>query len=206
MGVEVDAAALLEVGELGDFEAVEKNLPTDSPGTERGRFPIVFLEADIVGAEINANGAEAAQVEVLDVRGRGLEDHLILKVFVEAIGIFAVAAVGRAAGRLYEGNSIGILAENTEESFGVHGAGADFGVVGLLENAALGVPEVHEFKDQLLKVRPFGFALPSSFTLTFTASPKPLIPCFVAQAFRPDGFQCHGAISPALWKASPLKG
>src|SRR5579883_1953306 len=68
--VKVDATALLEVGELGDFEAVQQYLPTDAPGTEGGGFPVVFLEADVVLAQVDANGAEAAQVDVLNVRGR----------------------------------------------------------------------------------------------------------------------------------------
>src|SRR4029434_3584655 len=42
-GIEVQAAALLEVSELGDLETVEQNLPADTPGAERRRFPGVSL-------------------------------------------------------------------------------------------------------------------------------------------------------------------
>src|SRR5580658_2214378 len=42
-GVKVDAAALLEVGELRDLKAIQHNLPADAPGAERGRLPVVFL-------------------------------------------------------------------------------------------------------------------------------------------------------------------
>ncbi len=45
----VDAADLLEIGELGDFHAVEPDLPAQPPGAQRGVFPVIFNEADIVG-------------------------------------------------------------------------------------------------------------------------------------------------------------
>src|SRR5271170_8013505 len=35
-GIEIDAAALLEVGELGDLQAIEHHLPTDAPCAQRG--------------------------------------------------------------------------------------------------------------------------------------------------------------------------
>ena len=45
---EVDAAGLLEVGELRDLHAVEQHLPADAPRAERRRLPVVLLEADVV--------------------------------------------------------------------------------------------------------------------------------------------------------------
>src|SRR5262249_44280651 len=41
--VQIDAAALLEVGELRDLQAVEHDLPAYAPGAEGGRFPVVFF-------------------------------------------------------------------------------------------------------------------------------------------------------------------
>jgi len=55
-GVEVHPAALLEVGELGDFEAVEHDLPANAPGSADGPLPVVFLELDVVLAEVDADG------------------------------------------------------------------------------------------------------------------------------------------------------
>src|ERR1019366_8721735 len=46
--VKVDAAALLEVGELRDLEAVEHDLPADAPRTQRWRLPVVLFELDVV--------------------------------------------------------------------------------------------------------------------------------------------------------------
>src|SRR5262249_10526495 len=51
---ELDAAGLLEVRELRDLEAVEEHLPADSPRAERGGFPVVFLEADVVLPGVDA--------------------------------------------------------------------------------------------------------------------------------------------------------
>src|SRR6266571_4739161 len=66
-GIEINPAALLEVSELGDLQSVEENLPTDAPGTERGRLPIVLFEANIVLLESDAECTEALEVDVLDV-------------------------------------------------------------------------------------------------------------------------------------------
>ncbi len=46
--IQIDAAALLEVGELRDLLAVQHHLPADAPGAERGRFPVVLFELNIV--------------------------------------------------------------------------------------------------------------------------------------------------------------
>src|SRR5580704_7663465 len=92
--VEIESTALLEVGELRDFHAVEHDLPADAPGTQRWRFPVVFFELDVVLGEVYADGLKAAEILVDDVGWRWLQDHLKLLVLVEAIGIFAVTTVG----------------------------------------------------------------------------------------------------------------
>src|SRR5947209_6606073 len=43
-GIEVHAAALLEVGELRDLQAVKHHLPANAPRAQRRRLPIVFLK------------------------------------------------------------------------------------------------------------------------------------------------------------------
>ncbi len=57
--VEVDAPDLLEVGELGDLHPVEPYFPTQAPGAQGGRFPVVLHEADIVVQGVDAQGLEA---------------------------------------------------------------------------------------------------------------------------------------------------
>src|SRR5215471_3694570 len=71
--------------------------------------------------------------------------------FVQAVGVLAVASIGRPARWLDISDAIGSGTEDTKERFRVHGAGANFGVVGLLENAPLVSPEVHEFENEILK-------------------------------------------------------
>jgi hypothetical protein len=70
-----------------------------------------------------------------------------LHVLVEAIRILAVASVSGAAAGLNVGDSIGLGAENAEESFGVHGAGTDFHIVWLLEYATLLHPKMRELEN-----------------------------------------------------------
>ncbi len=46
----IDAADLLEIGELRHFHAVAPDFPAQAPGAERRAFPIVLDEADVVVA------------------------------------------------------------------------------------------------------------------------------------------------------------
>jgi hypothetical protein len=63
-------------------------------------------------------------------------------VLIEAVGIFAVATVGGTAAGLNEGYTIWIGPEDSEEGFRMHGAGADFNVIGLLQYASLLHPKM----------------------------------------------------------------
>src|SRR5262249_28730910 len=99
--IQVNAAALLEVGELCNFESVEKNLPADAPRTERWRFPVVLFKANVVLFQIQTDCSEALQINILDVGGRRLQDYLKLRMLVEAIGILPIATVGGPTARLY---------------------------------------------------------------------------------------------------------
>jgi hypothetical protein len=68
-------------------------------------------------------------------------------VLVEAIGVLAVATVGGATAGLNVRDSIRRGAENAEERFGMHRAGADLDIVWLLEDATLLDPEMRQLKD-----------------------------------------------------------
>src|SRR5207244_13193193 len=98
---ELDAAGLLEVGELRNLHAVEHHLPADAPRTERRRFPVVLLEADIVLARIDATSLEALQIHLLHFVRRRLEDDLKLVVLEQTLRVFAEPAVGGPARRLH---------------------------------------------------------------------------------------------------------
>src|SRR5215469_1678901 len=54
-GVQIEAAALLEVGELRDLESVEHDLPADAPCAPGGPLPVVFFELQVMLGEIDAN-------------------------------------------------------------------------------------------------------------------------------------------------------
>ena len=73
---QIHAAALLEVSELRDFEAVEHHLPAHAPRAQRGRFPVIFFKLDVVLAQVDANRRQRLQVQLLHILGRRLEDHL----------------------------------------------------------------------------------------------------------------------------------
>ena len=101
--------------------------------------------------EVDADGFEAAEVLLDHVGGRGLQDHLQLRVLVEAVGIVAVAAVGGAAAGLHIGDAVGLRAEHAQEGLRAHGAGADFHVVRLLNDAAALGPVLFQLEDDFLK-------------------------------------------------------
>ena len=88
---------MLEVGELGDFHAVQPDFPAQTPGAEGRRFPVVFDEADVVDQRVEADVLERAQVQFLEVVRVRLQDHLELVVVLQTVRVFAVAAVSRAA-------------------------------------------------------------------------------------------------------------
>ncbi len=77
-GVQVDSPALLEIGELRNLESVEQDLPTYPPSTQGRRLPVVLLKANVMLLQIDPDGGEALQVNVLHIHRRGLEDDLKL--------------------------------------------------------------------------------------------------------------------------------
>ena len=108
------------------------------PQAPSGRaLPVVLDEADVVQLRVDADGVERAEVEVLEVGRRRLEDDLELVVVLPAVRVLAVAAVGRAARRLDVGGVPRLGAERAQRRRRVEGAGADLHVVGLQDHAAL---------------------------------------------------------------------
>src|SRR5690606_28344696 len=119
----VKPAHLLEVGELGYFHAIEPDFPAQAPGTQGGVFPVVLDEADIVLRGVDAQGAQGVDVQIENFGGRGLEHDLVLVVVLQAVGVFAVAAVFGAPGRLYIGRAPVLGSDGSQERGGVIGAG-----------------------------------------------------------------------------------
>ena len=99
------AADLLEIGELRHFHAVTPNLPAQPPSAEGRGFPVVLDKADVMQRGVDADGFQRAKVEVLQIGRRGFDDHLILIIMLQAVGVFAIAAIGWAARGLHIGRS-----------------------------------------------------------------------------------------------------
>src|SRR5580700_3281971 len=57
-GIKIDSATLLKIGELGNLQPVQQHLPADAPGAQRRGFPVVFLEANIMLLQSDANGSK----------------------------------------------------------------------------------------------------------------------------------------------------
>src|SRR5262245_6743270 len=73
-----DPADLLEIGELANLHAVEPNLPAEPPGPQCRALPIVLNKADIMKTGIEADRRQTCEIEILAVRGCGLQDDLQL--------------------------------------------------------------------------------------------------------------------------------
>src|ERR1700735_52101 len=69
--VQVKTATLLEVSELSDLLAIQHDLPTDSPGPQRWRFPVVFFKLEVVLMQIDADCGQGFQEDLLHVDRRG---------------------------------------------------------------------------------------------------------------------------------------
>ncbi len=150
-GVERHAAHLLEVGELRDLLPVEPDLPAQAPRGDGGLFPVIFHEADVVLARVDAEGFERLEVEFLRIPRVGLEDDLVLGVQLEAVGVLAVTPVIGADRRLDVRHVPRLGAEHAQEGGRVHRPCTHLGVVGLGDETAVVSPKLLEFEDDFLE-------------------------------------------------------
>ena len=121
---------------------VQPDLPAQAPGAQRGRFPVVLHEADVVLVPVDADRLQAAQVELLRVARVGLEDHLELGVHLHAVGVFGVAAVVGPVAGLDIGDVPRFWTQHAQTVAGLAGARAHLLAVGLPEQAAMLGPVV----------------------------------------------------------------
>ena len=149
--VALEAADLLEISELGYFHAVEPDFPAQAPSAKRRAFPVVLDEADVVLFRVDADRAQGTQIQVLNVVRRGLHDHLELVVMLHAIGVLAVATVGRTAARLNVGRAPGAGAQGTKGRCGMERARPHLVVVRLHDNATLIRPIMLQRQDHVLE-------------------------------------------------------
>ena len=112
--VDLDAADLLEVGELADLRAVAPHFPAQPPGAERRALPVVLDEADVVQGGVDADRLQRAEIALEDVGRRRLQDRLELVVVLQAHGVLAVAAVAGPARRLHVGGVPGLRPQRAQ--------------------------------------------------------------------------------------------
>ena len=135
-----DAADLLEIGELRHFHAVAPAFPAEPPGAERRAFPIVLDEADVVQQRIDADRRQRAEIELLQIGRVRLQDHLVLVIMLQPVGVLAVAAVLRPARGLHVGGVPAPRPERAQRRRRMEGAGADLHVVGLQDRGSHSPP------------------------------------------------------------------
>src|SRR3546814_3101833 len=132
-----------------------------APCAERRRFPVILDEADIMEQRVDADRGERAQILVLQVGGRRLQDDLILVIMLEAVRVLVIAAIRRPAARLDIGDVPRLGAEAAQRRRGVKGTRPDTHVIGLQNRTAACAPVIVQRQDHVLKaewvpVRPVG--------------------------------------------------
>ncbi len=143
--------ACWKVRELRDLHAVEPHFPTETPCTQRGRFPVVFDKANVVLFAFDAEREQGFQINLLRITGIGLEDDLKLRVLLQPIGIVAIAAIVGADGRLDVGHVPWLRPQHAQGGGGIHRARADLMIVGLPQRAAAAGPVILQRENDLLK-------------------------------------------------------
>jgi len=161
---QVQAAHLLEICELRDLLAVQHHLPADPPGAQRGRLPVVFLEANVVLTRIDATRLEAVQIDLLDFVRRRLEDDLHLQVLEQSVRILPEPAVVGTPGGLHVGDVPRPGTKDTEQGLRVRRSGPDFKVERLLDQTTPRSPERGEFENEVLEGHCSGSRLSSFIT------------------------------------------
>ena len=150
-GVDLDATHLLEVRKLRDLHAVEPDLPAKAPGAQGRALPVVLDKADVMVVGVQTDGGKRPQVKLLSVYRRRLDKHLELIVVLHAVGVLAVADVGRTAARLSVAGAPLGGTKRAQRGRGVEGTGTDLGVIGLHNDAALLAPVLLEAQDDVLE-------------------------------------------------------
>ena len=140
-GIQHQPPGLLEVGELGDLETVEPDLPAQAPGAERRRGPVVLDESDVMRVHVDAERLEAGQVHLLGVARVRLEDHLELGVGLQPVRVLAVPRVVGSDTGLDVPDGPRLRAEDAQHGGGVGGASTDLGVERLDDHRSTLGPE-----------------------------------------------------------------
>ena len=152
-GIAVEAADLLEIGELRHLHAVEPDLPAEPPGAERRALPVVLDEADVVLQGIDADGDRGC-------RDRGPGGRAATASGSPGTGSSAGAGSGsRRSGRPWAGGKAAhrrrarAWAQASAAWWRDERSRPHLHVVRLEDDAALIGPEALELEDQVLEGR-----------------------------------------------------
>ena len=175
-GSSVQTAGLLEIGELGDFLAVQPYFPAQTPGAQGGALPIVLHEPHVVLPQVDAQGLQAGEIAFLGVARVRLQDDLQLVMHLQAVRVVAKASVVGSDAGLDVDHVPRLRAEHAQNRGGVHGAGADLHVVGLLDKASLVLPIAEQPQNDVLKAQGLCHCVPYVSDATLGYAPRPCLP------------------------------
>ena len=147
----IDTADLLEISELRDFHAVQPHFPTDPPGAERGRLPVILDKADIMLLRHDPQLPQRLQIDFLNIIGRRFHDDLKLVVLIQTVWIIAVTSVIRTAGRFHIRHIPRLRPDSSEKRRRIHRPRPFLYIIRLLQYAAPRRPELLERQNNLLK-------------------------------------------------------
>jgi len=151
-GVQDDAAGLLEISELRDLLPIQPDFPTQPPGAQCRRFPVVLHKTDIVFLRLDAQCLQRSKVKLLRIAWVGLQDNLKLVMLLQAVRVIAVAAVIRADRGLHVAHIPRFRTEHAQKSGRVHRSGSHLGVVWLPNQTAFLPPVFLQGHDHGLKI------------------------------------------------------
>ena len=110
------------------------------------------IESAIHAYGIPNSWNEELEADLAKIPEQGIEYDLKWIVVLQTVGVFAVAAVSRSAGRLHVGSFPRFRSQGAEQGGGVESSGADFHIVRLLDDTTLFSPEPVQFHDDVLKI------------------------------------------------------
>ncbi len=148
--VQVDAAGLLKVGELGDLLPIQPHFPAETPCAQGRAFPVILHVAQVVHAGVDADVFQALFVQLLRIAGVRLQDHLQLVKELHPVRVFAKATIVRPDRRLHIDNIPGFRTQDTQRGRRVHCSRPNLDVIRVPDDTALRFPEIKQPQDHVL--------------------------------------------------------
>jgi hypothetical protein len=96
---------------------------------------------------IDAEGLQAAEIDLLDIKRRGFHKDLVLIVVLKPVWVFSIAPIRRSARRFDIGHPPRLRAQDPEECGRIERSRPYLQIVGLLDDTSLIGPESFQGKD-----------------------------------------------------------